>query len=362
MSDMSMSDSTPTPAEAPGHLGPADRGVGIAAPGRLHLGFLDPSGSLGRRFGSLGLVIGGFETRLALRRSGSSRLTADGAAAEREAGRAAEHLTAMQAATRLHAPLHLHLQEVLPAHAGFGSGTQLALAIGRAFATMHELALPTAEIARLLGRGLRSGIGIAGFDQGGLLLDGGPDADGGTAPLLARLVLPTAWRVLLVLDTAHSGLSGAPEKVAIEALPPFAQADAAAVCHEVLMRVMPGAATGDFAAFAAGVNRLQQLVGGHFAPAQGGGLFASSAVANVCRWLAAQTPCATGQSSWGPTGFAILPSQALAEALRDGAMAAGIVAPGLQLRVVIPRAHGAVIERLPSAPLTATAQPAHASA
>ena len=34
----------------------------VRAPGRLHLGFLDPSGTLGRRFGSLGLTIEGFET------------------------------------------------------------------------------------------------------------------------------------------------------------------------------------------------------------------------------------------------------------------------------------------------------------
>ena len=31
--------------------------VSVNAPGRLHLGFLDPSGTLGRRFGSLGLMI-----------------------------------------------------------------------------------------------------------------------------------------------------------------------------------------------------------------------------------------------------------------------------------------------------------------
>ena len=41
-------------------------------------------------------------------------------------------------------PLHLRLVRVLPAHAGFGSGTQLALAIGRAFAQWHGLELSTA--------------------------------------------------------------------------------------------------------------------------------------------------------------------------------------------------------------------------
>ena len=36
--------------------------VRVAAPARLHLGFLDPSATLGRRFGSLGLVVEGLET------------------------------------------------------------------------------------------------------------------------------------------------------------------------------------------------------------------------------------------------------------------------------------------------------------
>lgn len=340
----------------------ADREVRVRAPGRLHLGFLDPSGSLGRRFGSLGLVIGGFETRLSLRRSAQPGLTSTGADAACEAERAAEHLATLQARTRRPEPLHLHLDEVLPAHAGFGSGTQLALAIGRAFATLHRLDLPTTELARLLGRGRRSGIGIAGFDQGGLLLDGGPGPDGSPAPLLARLTLPAAWRVLLVLERARSGLSGAPEKQAIEALPPFPQAGAAAACHEVLMRVLPGAASGDFPAFAAGIGRLQQLVGGHFAPAQGGGLFASPAVARVCEWMAGLTPCATGQSSWGPTGFAVLPDQATAEALREAALAAGVVAPGLRLELVSPLDHGARVERLPPSPRASVAAPEHAGA
>lgn len=347
---------------SPSALPAADRDVGVRAPGRLHLGFLDPSGSLGRRFGSLGLVIGGFETRLSLRRSAQPRITSGNADAAREAERAAEHLALLQAATGLATPLHLHLAEVLPAHAGFGSGTQLALAVGRAFATLHSLNLPTAELAGLLGRGQRSGIGIAGFDEGGLLLDGGPGADGSPAPLLSRIALPPAWRVLLVLERGRSGLSGAPEKQAIEALPPFSQSAAAAACHEVLMRVLPGAASGDFAAFAAGVSRLQQLVGGHFAPAQGGGLFASAAVAAVCNWLAGQTVCATGQSSWGPTGFAVLPSQAAAEALRAAAQAAGVVASGLQLEVVEPLDHGALIERLPPSPRASVAPAEHAGA
>ncbi|WP_428422932.1 beta-ribofuranosylaminobenzene 5'-phosphate synthase family protein [Methylibium sp.] len=330
------------------NLRPAtDSVVVVRAPGRLHLGFLDPSATLGRRFGSLGLVIEDFETVVELRRAERPQLRARSAAAQAQAARAAAHLDTLQRAFGLDAPLDLCLLQVPPAHAGFGSGTQLALAIGRAFASLHGLTLATPEIARLLGRGLRSGVGIAGFDQGGLLLDGGTGDEGGPAPLLARLDLPAAWRVLLVLDPSQHGLSGADEKAAIAALPSFERANAAAVCHEVLMRVLPGAASGDFALFAAGVSAMQQLVGAHFAPAQGGRLYASPSVARLCDWIARQHVAATGQSSWGPTGFAILPSAADAEAARAAAHAAGVVDPALQLRIVGVRSHGAAVEIRP---------------
>lgn len=326
-----------------------DSAVVVRAPGRLHLGFLDPSATLGRRFGSLGLVIDDFDTVVALRRDARNHGEAlhDGAAAQEALARATAHVATLQRAFGLDAPLHLQLLQLPPAHAGFGSGTQLALAVGRAFASLHGLTLATPEIARLLGRGLRSGVGIAGFDQGGLLLDGGTDDDGVPAPLLARLELPSAWRVLLVLDPSRHGLSGADEKTAIATLPAFAQASAAAVCHEVLMRVLPGAASDDFALFAQGVSAVQRLVGAHFAPAQGGQLYASPAVARLCEWIARHHVAATGQSSWGPTGFAILPSAAEAEAVLAAARAAGVVEAALQLRTVGARAHGASIEVRP---------------
>ena len=106
----------------------------LRAPGRLHLGFLDPDGSIGRRFGSLGLVIEGFETRIRVSASPRHAVTASGPAERAEIGRVSEHLQCLQRHRGRAAPLALHLERVLPAHAGFGSGTQLALAIGRAFA------------------------------------------------------------------------------------------------------------------------------------------------------------------------------------------------------------------------------------
>lgn len=337
---------SPTPsaprAEARAGVGP---GVRVQAAGRLHLGFLDPSGTLGRRFGSIGLVIDGFETELELVRAERDVLRADTPEAEAELERAAEHLRVLRERSGRVEPLALHLRRVLPPHAGFGSGTQLALAVGRAFAQLHRLDVDTPTLARWLGRGLRSGIGIAGFDSGGLLLDGGPGRDGRPAPLLSRVELPEAWRVIVVLDPRSRGLSGEQERAAIASLPPLPQAAAADICHQLLMRVLPGAALDDFAAFAAGLNRVQQLLGDHFAPAQAGSAWTSAAVGRLMRFWGEQgrDVGALGQSSWGPTGFAIVPSAAVAQRLIEAARAAGVLDAALELQVVTARSRGAQV-------------------
>lgn len=326
--------------------------VRVSAPGRLHLGFLDPAGSLGRRFGSLGLVIDGFETVVEL--GPAERDAVDGApgvpAAEIE--RALAHLQALRRHTGRTAPLALHLARTLPPHAGFGSGTQLALACGRAFARCHGLDVPTPQLAAWLGRGLRSGVGIAGFDQGGLLLDGGPGQgahQGQPAPLLSRLALPDDWRVIVVLDPRLQGLAGSAEKEALARLAPLPQASAAELCHRVLMQVLPGAADGDFPAFARGLSRMQALLGAHFAPAQAAGAYASAAVARAMHALAESAGdggAGIGQSSWGPTGFAVVPSSAAADDLLAAVQPS--LDPALALRVVRARNHGARVELLPA--------------
>ena len=337
---MDLTRSAPEPVYAD-----AEVAVTLRAAGRLHLGFLDPAGTLGRSFGSLGLVVNGFETRIELSDAASEQIVASGAGERAEAERAAACLHALQRLSGRSAPLRLRLVHVLPAHAGFGSGTQLALAIGRAFAQWHRLELSTPQLAHWLGRGARSGIGVAGFDQGGLLVDGGPGPGGTSASVLSRVALPGAWRVLVVQDGTTQGLSGADEKHAIATLAPLPQALAADICHQVLMRVLPGAASAEFEPFAAGIGRIQRVLGEHFAPAQGGSAFTSPEVGRLIGWIERAAPhaVAAGQSSWGPTGFAIVPSQAQAEALLEAARAANVIAPGLGVSIVSARNTGASI-------------------
>lgn len=322
--------------------------VTLRAPARLHLGFLDPSASLGRRFGSVGVVIEGFETEVELSAARVDRVTADTPEGDAQMDRASAYLRSLRVSSGRLDTLHLRLLRVLPAHGGFGSGTQLALAIARAFAHWHRLDVSTPALAHWLGRGQRSGIGIHGFDLGGLLVDGGPAADGRPAPLLSRIAMPEDWRIVVVQDHRQQGLAGSDEKGAMAVLGAMPAARSAEICHQVLMRVLPGAAGAEFASFALGVSRVQQLLGAYFAPVQNGRAYTSAAVGRLMDWVGASETegrhrAAIGQSSWGPTGFAIVESQARAEALVQAVQAAGLLEPGLALRIVSPRNRGAEI-------------------
>jgi beta-ribofuranosylaminobenzene 5'-phosphate synthase len=317
--------------------------VTVVAPARLHLGFLDPDASLGRRFGSLGLTLDGPCTRIALRLGTADVIDAE-RGTEDAIDRVREHLAVLKRLFQRPAPIAVQLREVLPAHAGFGSGTQLALACARGFATLHGLEVATSELALALGRGKRSGIGAAAFDRGGFLVDGGPGADA-PAPLVARADFPEPWRVLLVLDPRGAGLHGADEGRALERLAPMPQATAAHLAHLTMMQILPALHEGDFAPFARGISEVQRVIGGYFAPAQNASAYTSADVAQLVEWLGANFDAAIGQSSWGPTGFALFASQADADRALDRARAAGQVAAPLALRIVKGRNHGALCTR-----------------
>ncbi len=316
--------------------------VTVDAPARLHLGFLDPSGSLGRVFGSLGLVIDGPGTLIDARIAETDTIGGKCSTEERE--RIASCLDRLRAAYGA-TPVAIDVVRTPRAHSGLGSGTQLALAVGTAYVRLLEKTATTAELAALFGRGRRSGIGILGFDSGGLIVDGGasPDNDArGLPPLIARHPFPDAWRVLLVTDHSREGLSGEAERRGLAVLPPFPRALAAHLCHLVLMEIVPGAADGDFAAFAHGITEMQQTIGEYFAPVQGG-VFSSPDVEETLRAIAARHRAGIGQTSWGPTGFAFLPDPEEAEAALQSARQAASGKPHIECALATGRNRGAVV-------------------
>ena len=180
-------------------------------------------------------------------------------------------------------------------------------------AQLHGRPLAAATLAQALDRGNRSGIGIGAFEGGGFLLDGGRGPQGLPPPILARLAFPAEWRILLLFDPGHQGLHGAAEVEAFRRLPVFPASAAARLCHLTLMQALPALAEGDLDAFGKAITELQETVGDHFAPAQGG-RFSSKVVTQALHRLQHMGVHCRGQSSWGPTGFAVAPDAARAAA------------------------------------------------
>jgi beta-ribofuranosylaminobenzene 5'-phosphate synthase len=284
--------------------------VSVAATARLHLGFLDMNGGLERKFGGMGLSLDAPATRLTLTRAAEGNHV-DGP----ESARAAALLARAQAALAPGVAHRLVIHEAIPAHSGFGSGTQLALAVAAALRRLEDLPQDAAADAALMSRGARSGLGAGLFVTGGVVVDGGRGPLTQTPPVVARAEFPEEWRVLLVSDPAAVGLHGADEREAFVALPPSSAADSGELCRLVLMQALPALAERALEPFGAAVARMQEVVGDYFAPRQGGRRYTSVKVEAAVALLTREGATGGGQTSWGPTGFAFVESEAAARAL-----------------------------------------------
>ena len=276
--------------------------ITVTIPARLHLGFLDLNGSLGRRFGSIGLAIGGLCTKITFRRAPKNHVSGP------ENERVAKHVGKMAQRIAVHGGYAVDVLEAVPAHAGLGSGTQLALAVAAGMRRLHDLPLDIQGDAFYLGRGARSGAGIGLFHSGGLVVDGGNGKNGLPAPIVSHMRFPDRWRIIVALDPARRGIHGAEEIEAFKRLPPFPDADAGRLCRLVIMKMLPAVAEEDIENFGSAIKEIQSCVGSYFAPAQGGSPFTSPQVEAVLAVLDREGAVGIGQSSWGPTGFAFAAS------------------------------------------------------
>ena len=202
----------------------------------------------------------------------------------------------------------LELRESIPAHSGLGSGTQLALAVGTALLKLHGVDCEPRELAGILGRGGRSGIGISSFEAGGFILETGHKA---SAPgevihpsqVVLRHEFPTGWRFVLVLADNSPGLSGKEESKAFSSLGDTRDITNV-ICRIVLLRLLPALIEEDIQAFGKAMSEVDQQTGLFFSQAQGG-VYQEVAGKLVARLLEAGA-YGVGQSSWGPCLYALV--------------------------------------------------------
>ena len=260
--------------------------VWVEAPARLHFGLLDLRGARGRKFGGIGAAAPGPTLLVSARPAETVSVT--GEDAERAmafADRFLEHHR--NAIGRRGAEIHVH--RALPAHAGLGSGTQLALAVARALAELHGAPADAPALAYASGRAQRSAIGTWTFAGGGLVVEGGRrNTNAGVGPLLADV------------DAVLSA-----EAAAFAQLPPADEREVERIAHIVLMALLPALADDDLATFGSALTEIQAITGRWFAAVQGG-IFAPGPSEELIRRMREWGAPGVGQSSWGPAVYGIV--------------------------------------------------------
>jgi len=275
------------------------------APSRLHVGLLHPGPTrAGRRFGGCGVMLQ--NPSVQVRVDPARTWSAQGPAAARALEFAMRFVEALP--PEAIEPHQITVEALPPEHCGFGSGTQLALAVTHALSVSIGDAEPdVCDLARRVGRGRRSAIGIHGFQHGGFLVDGGKSRDDQIAPMVAHAAVPDRWRWLLLWPVDWTPIHGSREQTTFDQWAPAPQhdRDTDALCRLLLLGMLPALKEADFDAFSDSLYEYSSTAGEMYTALQGGH-FSSEFTADMITRLRRFEVKGCLQSSWGPLTAAVV--------------------------------------------------------
>ncbi len=269
----------------------------VSAPCRIHFGLFhvpsmdskSESGTL-RKFGGLGLMIQ--QPRIHVVHKWSNVFSLSGSLKNRTA-EFLEHTCPLE-------------QVVIQAdgpeeHTGLGVGTALGLAVATAMCPDKT----ADELAVLIGRGQRSGIGIHGFQHGGFIVDDGKILD--EPPRIAeRLDFPESWPILLIRPRLSVRWYGENERSVFSR--PRRYHETESITNRLRKiafdEIVPSLKHGDYDRFAGSLTTFNRLAGTPFEADQNGPYahpFLTEIIEHIQEWGGS----GIGQSSWGPTLFQI---------------------------------------------------------
>jgi beta-RFAP synthase len=243
----------------------------------------------------------------------------------------------------------MELWSAIPSHQGLGAGTQLGMAVATALSLLSgDADVDPSTLARWVGRGSRSAIGIRGFERGGFLVDAGKERDEQIGRLEARVDVPADWRFLLINPPdAASGLSGEAESAALKRLPATSLEMTERLRRLAMAEMLPALTAGDCNRFGEAVFEFGQLVGEYFRPIQGG-IYSTPQSAELVEWIRREGYRGVAQTSWGPTLAVCCVDQTSAQLLREK-MQADPRWRECRAHVAIPLNTGAKIQQISSA-------------
>lgn len=225
---------------------------------------IDLNGELGRVDGGVGLALE--EPKIEVKVDEADDLSVRGPLKDRAEDAARRVLGVLD----INSGVSVEVTRDYPQHVGLGSGTQVALAVGKGICELYGVHRSTRQIAEMVGRGGTSGIGTAAFEDGGFIIDGGhsrrikPDFLPSSAsrapppPVIGRYDFPD-WKVVLVIPKERGAVSGRREVDIFRDHCPVPLEDVQALSHLILMKLMPAVLEEDIHTFGEAINTIQTL-------------------------------------------------------------------------------------------------------
>jgi len=280
----------------------------VVSPSRLHLGFYSIF-SDDLVYGSIGVAIDNPNTRIMISKSKELKLI-------NKSSTGIEELVKFVLDKLGIYNLSIEVLEVIPRHIGLGSTTQFTLSLGYGISKLLDLGYSIRELAFKLERGWVSGIGIAAFEGGGFILDSGREVVDGKVKgigsiddlprVLYRKKIPRSWTFIVATPTGIKGLDEREERKYLETPEPNPEIEKK-LHKTVLTEMLPALARNDIVKFGLAMTKVQLLTGEYFSKFQGG-VFCCEETEFMINKFLEYGAYGAGQSSWGPTCYALVDS------------------------------------------------------
>jgi beta-ribofuranosylaminobenzene 5'-phosphate synthase len=269
------------------------------------------NGEIGRIDGGVGLAVESPHT--VIEATPSNAIRVDCRDEPEIVGRVVEALENVCTAYGLNGA-YVNVKERPLPHVGLGSATQTLVGAAHAVCLLSGIQRPSRELARLVGRGGTSGIGVAAIENGGFIVDGGHRFRRGQndkqeytpsaasvgiepPPVLMRVDFAD-WDVLIVVPLGE-GASGLREVALFKVVCPIPIEQVRQMCHVLLMQMMPAIVEQDLESFGQAMEGFQELGFKVFE------LRAQTKLLIDClAFLRENGGIGVGMSSWGPAVYA----------------------------------------------------------
>ncbi len=271
----------------------------IKTSSRLHFGLMDLCGNLGRIYGSLGVALK--NPRVVIEIKGSEKLAVKG-----------EHSSLIRSLVKkfsrhysITPKVEIIVKETVPQHQGLGSGTQLSLAIAAGLARIYDINVRVRELAKVMGRGKISAIGLGAFELGGFIIDGGKKMDNmqEIPPIIFHSNFPEEWKFLVVIPEGE-GIHSTKEEEAFERIIPSDPKIACEISRLLQMKLLPSLMEKNLDSFGEALTEIDRKNGEYFKKVQEG-MYKEKITGELVTFLLEQGAKGAGQSSWGPAVYAL---------------------------------------------------------